>query len=357
VAAPDGGEAGADLSLVRGYVRGLFGNLSVALGRDAFTHGRAQELGPLFSGGARGLDMVRLSMERPARLPWLLRHVGPVSFTGTVASLGGDQDFPRSVVVVWEGAVRPHRNLELGLGLTSQQGGEGAPVASVGERLREAFFVQLHWPFLFLPMDREIGDKAVALRASLSVPRIGAETYVEVSSTDLHWGALDAQAESFSNEAAWTGGVRFVGLGADGRWDAWVEGGRNGVRPYTHHQFTSGFTLDRRVMGSPLGPLATGVRGGLDRTGPRDRVSLSGAWERYSGDEYVDREPGPLRWIRASDNPDEIRFRATLDWVRAPAVTGLRTTARLGWEHVTRFDFTDRNRSNFLAQVGVGWVW
>ena len=79
---------------------------------------------------------------------------------------------------------------------------------------------------------------------------------------------------------------------------------------------------------------------------------MAGALERYQGDTYRDPPPAPVRWIRTADNPDEIRLRGTAAWTREPVeATGLRATVRLGYEHVTRFDFTDRSRSNLLAQV------
>ena len=62
------------------------------------------------------------------------------------------------------------------------------------------------------------------------------------------------------------------------------------------------------------------------------------------------------QWTRTADNPDEIRLRAIVDWTRDHPGSDFRTSVRLGYEHVTRFDFTDRNRSNYLAQVRLAWV-
>lgn len=97
-----------------------------------------------------------------------------------------------------------------------------------------------------------------------------------------------------------------------------------------------------------------------------DGLRNNAAWERYAGDEYSE-NPQSRRFARVADNPDEIRLRTTLEWTRRPARagagvgtvvrTGVRTTLRLGYEQVTRFDFTDRNRSNLLAQVAVGYAW
>lgn len=82
------------------------------------------------------------------------------------------------------------------------------------------------------------------------------------------------------------------------------------------------------------------------------------AWERYSGDTYENAlGPDRVRWVRTSDEPDETRVRAMVEWLRRPAPTGLHTRLRLGWEGVTRFDFTDADRSNLMGQVAVEYRW
>jgi hypothetical protein len=71
--------------------------------------------------------------------------------------------------------------------------------------------------------------------------------------------------------------------------------------------------------------------------------------------------PDPLvkdfDWQRLADNPDEIRLRTIVEWTRFPAVTGFQTTLRLGYEHVSLFDFTEADRSNVLVQLEAGYVW
>lgn len=251
--------------------------------------------------------------------------------------------------------MRPHRNLEIGLALVDHQGGEGSPPASWRERLQEAFFILNRRPFYFLPQVGEVTDKTAGLDVRLTVPSRGLDLYLEMVTTDDH-DVFRRAREALWNDAAWTAGLRMAGLGDQGRLDAWVEGSRIGVRPYTHHQFTSGLTLDGRVLGSPLGPLGAGVEAGVEWTGAKHRLSTRGAWERYQGDAYVDVTGGVVEFIRTEDNPDEVRIRASLDWTRQPAPSGLRTTLRLGYERVTRFDFTETSRSNFLAQASVGYV-
>ncbi len=71
--------------------------------------------------------------------------------------------------------------------------------------------------------------------------------------------------------------------------------------------------------------------------------------------------PDPLvkgfDWQRLADNPDEIRLRTIVEWTRFPTATGFQTTLRLGYEHVSLFDFTEADRSNVLVQLEAGYVW
>ena len=108
-----------------------------------------------------------------------------------------------------------------------------------------------------------------------------------------------------------------------------------------------------------MGPLATGFQGGVDWRGQRDRVLGLAAWERYSGDHWRVglNDDDDTDWQRLADNPDEIRLRVIVEWTRFPAVTGFQRTLRLGYEHVSRFDFTEDDRSNVLVQLETGYVW
>ncbi|MDP2958872.1 MAG: capsule assembly Wzi family protein, partial [Longimicrobiales bacterium] len=345
---------GARATLMGGYVRGLFGNLAVDVGRTEATHGHARTYGPVLSHNPRGFDLVRLSMEEPRRLPWVLRALGTTRFAAWVADMGRDQDTPGSKLFVVEAALRPHPNLELGGSLLNHQGGKGSPDATLVERLRDLLFLERR-PYLPVAPNPEISDKVLAVDARLGLPGLGAALYFEGMTTDDH-NLFMSPRDGLWNNAAWTGGVEVAGLGREGRTDLWLEANHAGVRAYTHHQFTTGMALDRRVLGTPVGPLGAGIQGGVTWNGSTQTVQMGGAWERYAGDLYEE-DPESHRFLRIADNPDEVRVRTTLDWTRVPAPTGVRTTVRLGYEHVTRFDFTKANRSNFLAQVSVGYVW
>lgn len=348
-----GGGGEPDVTLLQGYARTTFGKMSLEVGRIQAPHGPSRGNGPVVSANARGMDMIRLTHDRPARLPWVFRGLGPFRFTAFVADMGRDRDTPGSKLIVFEGAVRPWSNLELGGTILNHQGGDGAPEATWRERLSDILLLESRrfLPFSGVP---PISDKALSLDARLTLPGSGVELYTEVMTTDDH-NLFNSVRDGLWNNAAWIAGFRVMGLGDEGRVEYCMEWGHSGVRSFTHHQFSSGLTLDGRVIGSTMGPLAARMSGGLEWTGSRSHLALAAHWERYSGDHWINgHEAG---FIRSADNPDEIRLRTTLDWTRHPDITGLRTTVRLGYEHVTRFDFTDKNRSNFMVQVRAEYLW
>jgi len=291
--------------------------------------------------------MARLSREYPWRLPWLLRFLGPVTGAAWVADLGSDRFIPHSKLIGFELSARPTRNLELGLSLLNQQGGEGAPEASWGDRLMDIFLV--------MPAAAEISDKTLSTDIVLTFPNSGIELFASALSTDPDYQLSYRIAESWWDEAIWSTGLKWSGLGPDGRIDTWIEGHHAGVRPHTHHQFKDGLTVDSRVFGNPLGPLSNSWQSGIAWTGTEDILQVELFREVYSGDDW-ENEDTPFRWARVKDKPDEIRFRIITNWTRNHKTSDLQTFVKLGYEHVTRFDFTDVSRSNYMAQVQFTWV-
>ena len=347
IARPRGVSEVSDVTLLDGYLRGVFHGFALEIGRHHLLRGRGRDGGSMLSNNSRGLDMVRLSRESPWRLPWLFRFLGPVSGAAWVADSGGERFIPHSKLVGFELGARPTQNLELGLSLLNHQGGDGAPNASWGDRLRDIFLV--------MPAGAEISDKILSADIVLTFPRSGIELFVSALSTDPDYQLSDRLAETWWDEAIWVSGLKWSGLGSEGRIDLWIEGRHAGLRPHTHHQFRSGLTLDDRVLGDPLGPLASSWQSGIAWTSTRNVFQFELFRETYSGDDWENKGT-PFQWVRVSDNPDEIRLRIVTNWTRNHETSGLQTSLRLGYEHVTRFNFTDVKRSNYLAQVNFRWV-
>lgn len=337
----------AGATLQEGYVRALFRNVAVELGRNHVADGYGREAGPILSQNARGLDLLRLSFERPVVLPSFLRVVGPANGSALIADMGGNSDTPHSRLVVFTGSIHPHRGLELGATLLNHFGGQGIPTVTFLRRLQDVFMIY--------PQGDAISDKVFGASARLTIPSARSQFYVDMMTTDDHH-YLKFAGQALVTEAVWTGGAKVTGLGTDGRTDLWVEARRSGLRPYTHHSLTSGLTMDGRIIGDAMGPLGTGTTAGIDWRGSRHAVSLSAAWERYSGaDRYSHAEGGDIVWRRIVDRPDETRFRIVTNWSTDAGARRVGTSVRIGYERLARMLFTGTSRSNFLVQVRIAY--
>ncbi|HSH76406.1 MAG TPA: capsule assembly Wzi family protein, partial [Longimicrobiales bacterium] len=352
---PGWGDASA--TLVDAYVRTVVGPVSAELGRNHATLGHGVEGGPMLSNNARGLDMFRLSADRPVHLPGPFRHLGLWQASALVSDLGDNRDVPGSVMTILRLSSRPNRFVELGVSVLNIQGGEGSPDATFGRRLRDALFP---WSDAGVV---QISDKVAGADVAISLPPLRTRLYANVITTDDR-GRFQQPAGGLWEDAVWLVGSRVMGVGPGGRFDAHVQWRHAGARAHTHHQFTSGVTLDGRVIGDALGPNAAGVSGGVDWTGAASRISVTGSWERYSGDDFawgLVYSPAHMRevtdWFLVADNPDEIRKRLVVGWTRLDGFGAVQPSVRAGYERVTRFDYGTTGRSNVVLQASVAYVW
>jgi len=352
-AGPEG--AYVDVTLLEAYARAVWGPASLELGRNHVTVGQGTVGGTTLSHNARGLDMVRLSMDRPAQLPGPLRSLGLWQLSALLSYMGENRDVPGSYMSVFRMSSRPSRFTELGINYMNIQGGEGSPAGNWRDRFFDTFLFWKNGGYL------EISDKLVGFDFALTVPALHSNMYVNFLTTDDR-GRFKQPASGIWEDAIWVAGGRLFRVGPSGQFDLWGEWRHAGARIYTHHQFTSGVALDGLALGDPIGPNAASVQGGIDWTGSTSRVGVAAAWELYSGDDYAwGLLPGAVYpdfdWWRVADNPDETRWRFTTEWNGPGPLADLEATVRLGYERVTRFDYTDEHRSNFFVQLRAGYRW
>lgn len=344
---PRGVDAGADLIAHRLYVRTVFGNLAIEIGRDHLFLGQGLESAAVVSSNPRGFDMIQLSTDRPFRLPWILSALGPTSLSFVAADLGSNRDIEHSLLFLTKVSVRPHPNLELGATSLNLQGGEGAPSASIWERVRDIIIV----PFASMP---EFSERMAGLDLRWTLPNPGLELYVDFAMTDRD---VNRFGETLWDEAVWVVGATVPSFGPEDRLSVRTEWTHNGFRPYTHHQYTSGLAVDGLVIGSLLGPAATGVLGAVGWSGTTHQLDLTASWGRYVGDTWRN-TPGPeFSWEKVADNPDETRHRLVGEWSRIALDDGFRPSVRVGWETVDRFDWGTSGRTNWLVAATLEYHW
>ena len=348
----DPADASLSATLHSAYARFLIGPIGLEAGRNPVTVGHGRDGGPLLSNNARGLDMVRLATERPVRLPGPFRGWGQWRASALLAQMGSNRDVPRSWLSAFRLSNRPWAYTELALVYVNLQGGEGAPAGSFRERTVDVLF-----PFLggVIPLS----DKAGGGDFHVTVPSIRTHFFGNFIATDLRANGEQAR-RAFWQDVIWAFGARTYGLGSEGRLDLWADAKSAGPLPHTHHQYTSGLTLDGRVLGDPLGPNARGVSAGAAWTATDWKVEASVAQERYSADEWklegaFEGDTRPWVWTKTIERTSEIRRRLTLDWTRTPQRAGVAVAVRLAYERVANFAFTGERRHNFAVRLRARW--
>lgn len=345
--------AKARATFVETYVRLVGGAFALEAGRLSVSLGRGRHGGPLLSHNARGLDLVRLASDRPFRLPGFLRGTGEWRASAMVANMGASRDVPDSWLAGFRVSNRVWSKMQLALFYLNLQGGDGSSDGSFWERVAD----------LLLPFRGgvvQVSDKAGGGDLQIAIPSARALLYLNFVATDLRRN-YSQFLRAYWQDAIWSGGVRTLGLGAQGRFDAWLEAKSAGPLAHTHSQFTSGLTLDGRVIGDPLGPNARSVAAGVSWTAPLWRLSAAAARERYSGDEWrlvgaFEGDPRPWEWTKIRARPAETRTRLTVDWTNRPAPGNVFLSARLAYEQADNFDFAGGRRRNLLVRISAGWA-
>jgi hypothetical protein len=339
-------------ALQTGSVNALFGNLSIEVGRDYTLFGQAPTGGLLLSEDAPALDMIRISNDMPAELPWLFRYLGPMRGVAFVADMGHDAFHPHARLIGYHLSARPHPRLEVGIEVTDALGGGGAPSFSVGQALVDAF------PFIN-PILRHrsdfVSNKFFGGDIRWRVPGItGVELYGE--------GAVDDfDARRFRSSLFEDGGYIFGAHAACviecGRLGVRAEFHQTGIRYYTHGDYD--MTSRNWILGDPLGPRALGGYLTLDSDfGRIGEFSLTAAHEVRNGNTYGSAVTGVdtrgFHFVLDARRPFEQRSRALASWIGGPHNQHLDIKWTAGVERVTNFDFVDgQTRTNGLFQVSL----
>ncbi len=284
-------------------------NVAVTVGRDQLHWAQGVKGGFALSTNPRPMDQVVLGMERPVRLPWILKYFGPTRATIFLADMGKRQHFPNSRLTGYKISIVPHDRFELGTSMLVQWGGDGSPEHTTGEILRD------HLPFLSSRGGGaiEISNKLATMDGRLRLhDGTGFTIYGEIAADDLD---KDRKWLGMYEDGAQLVGLRLPTFGPDGRWDFQAEARRTGLRFYNHHQFRSGLTVDGAIIGDPLGPNAMAggmqLRRGLGETGSSGNVELAFGMERRSYDEWRI-VSSPFGFERTRVNPAEWRSRLAL---------------------------------------------
>jgi hypothetical protein len=331
----------------------LFGNFSIEIGRTYGIFGQSPTGGLLLSENAPSLDMIRLSNDRPAGLPWLLRYLGPIKGTVFVAQLRSLERPSHPRLIGYHISILPHPNFEFGVQVLDEMGGGGGPAASFGDRLEDV--VPLIDALFRTRSDFLFSNKFAGVDFHWRVPRArGFELYGEGTLDDFE---LRRFAGSLLDDGGYIAGFAFSCLAECGRLGVRAEYHQTGIRYYTHLQFPEGITQQGTLLGDPLGPRGLGSYLTVDGETARGAWSLTGAYEVRSGNRYGSGLQGAdsnFVFVRTAAGPGEHRARLMAAWT--PGGLDARTTVTFtgGIEHVNDFNFVaGAHRTNGLLQAVV----
>lgn len=324
-------------------------NLRIDVGRSASLWGPGEDGGTLLAGNTRGLDRIRLSSDSPFRWPGFLSVLGPSQAEVFLGFLEEDRDIPRSKLVGYNIAVRPHPLVEAWFATLIQSGGSGAPDATAWERIADHLLF-IDWIFhggeTFL-----FSNKGTSMGVRVRVPRLRhGQLFAGFTLEDKGHNPK----RIFWQDGSWLVGLWMPRLDAAGAYDLRVELHHSGYRMHRHSQFTSGRTLDRRLLG--MGDVNSD--GGFIELGTsrrRMRLSFHVGIENRSADAWETRfrEDGELDVLeKVDDRPDELYLRA-LASLQAFVGGGAEITLRVGMARVSDSRFqAGAVRHDAIVEIG-----
>ena len=322
---------GESAQLLEATGRLQVGNLRLDVGRSNSSWGPGRDGGTLLANNARGLDRVRLSSDHPFLWPGVLSFLGPSQAEFFFARLEPDRDVPHSKLVGYQISIRPHPLLEASFSTLIQSGGTGAPQATFRERLADHVLL-FDWiinggeTFLF-------SNKATSLALRLRVPALRhSQFFAEFTLEDRGHNLK----RIFWQDGAWLTGVWIPRLDRAGVLDLRLEFHHGGVRFHRHGQFTSGRTLDRRMLGMG-GPDTNSGFLELSAHSGGVHLALELGLENRSADLWrvLQRPDGGIDlWEKVEDGPDELYSRG-LGKIRVFGPKGREFSAGLGVERVS----------------------
>jgi hypothetical protein len=337
------------------YLRAVVRNVAITAGRDYTAWGHGDTPGLIGSANARALDMLRLTSDGPLVLPSVLRYLGPLQFTGYIADLGPNQNFPHAKLVGYKLAGRPFSLFEFGAHGVTHIGGTGAP------RLDAWDWIAQTVPLLDqvgVHESRQLSNRFFGADLSVPIPKAaGLELMWQFVVDDMDFRRFRS---GMTEDAGHMWGASVNCLIACGLLRVSAEYHKTGVRYYTHGLYTSGLTVDGNIIGNGLGPRAKGAYLRFDYERPSGTMALHLAHEERSGNRYTSATTGPnddgFHFVLTDPAPSERRVRATARWTRGHPTTGLLVRADGGVERVEHFGFVHgRWRTNGLAQVTLEW--
>ena len=326
-------------------------NIELEVGRDSLVWGQGKSGGLLLSNNAPPLDMVKISTPSPFYLPWIFKYVGPTSFQLFFADLGPERDYPHAILSGYKITLKPVTFFEIGLNYTIMMGGRGANAPSFWEAIQEFTGVLTAIQKNTAGADKPFTNRLFSLEGRWALPFFrNSIFYAEIGFDDTNREIRTL----FEDNAIYYAGVYIPRLNSNGTMDLRLEYKHIPAGAYRHGQYTSGYTLNRRLIGDEGGPDSETVllewRWDLQNQ-LTHRTSLS--YQQRDSDLFTGLSSGVelIDFVKAQDNPAEHRWQLNegVLWAFKP---NWRVELEAGYEYISGFNFNPgRNSNNFIGSV------
>ncbi|HEX5037049.1 MAG TPA: capsule assembly Wzi family protein [bacterium] len=351
---PNTGGSDFNPLIQRAYGKFAYRNFEVEAGRDSLIWGQGEFGGLMFSNNARPLDMIKLTSSAPFYHPWIFRYLGPSKYTFFIANLGPESSFKNSFLYGFRVAIRPVSFLELGFDHSIILGGDGAPALDWFDPIGEFFFVRRGG---LSGTGSQVADHRFGADWRLRIPPLrNTEWYFETLWDDF---GRQSVATNITQQMAFVTGIYVPRLNSEGNSDLRLEFSHIPPILYRHSFWTSGFTLNRLMLGNELGPDSDRARLTFRHDfRPGHVLTLETAYGNMDGDTYtqtLSSKGQADRVVKVTDGPTEHRwvFQGGFLWeVRRDVTLNLLA----GYEHVWNLGFVlNHNVDNFMGGFSVSY--
>ncbi len=330
-----------------GYATFRAGNFSMKVGRDSMVWGAGDRGSLLFSGNARPLDGIWLTNPKPARLPWIFKHLGRWRYTLYTANLGPEQARKWDWIAGYKFSLAPTKYVELGLGHVVMIGGDGAPTPTVVDVIGEFMGFR---PAGTSPSAPNLSNHMFEIDYLVRiVPLRGVQLYGNIVIEDK-WKSI---WKTMTQGMSYKWGVYAPALNTSGSMDLRIEYVLTCPLQYRHSRYADGFTLNRRLIGSDAGPDADTLHTLLRQTISKKLwLGLSLDWDYRRSNSYTEL-PNRGDIVVTAYGPSEQRYRGMfdLDWTFRKNLTLHFTT---GYERILNSNFVDGvDRNNFAIAASL----
>jgi hypothetical protein len=242
--------------LLYGYINLNIANLDIEVGRDSMWWGSGYHGNLLVTNNASPFDMVKLTSQKPFRLPWVFNYLGLFKPTIFLTRLEEDRQVPRANLLGMRLDFKPTPRFQFGLSRVFMFGGKGRRSLTFSDWL-DIFFASDSAEHSDSPIN---GNQLVSIDASYVyvnkrrfVPFSGVKIYAE-------WGAEDSSGKTktptgralvygmFVDEPFWLKSTDLRVEQADTARNA-----RYGPSWYKHGVYSSGYTYKGDIIGHHMG--------------------------------------------------------------------------------------------------------